>query len=140
MPVMHVEKTLVSIGLKITTPRKKVLGVLLTSKKPLSAEEILYVLEEQRVEVDLASIYRTLNIFEDKKIVEAIDFSDGKKRFEVISEAIHHHHHMVCKKCGDIQDVELEEEEELIKKIEKETQFKIDKHQLEFFGWCVKCQ
>lgn len=137
---MNIEQTLVNLGLKVTTPRKKIFEVLLSSKKPLSAEEIYYILEEQNVEVDLASIYRTLNIFEDKAVLEAIDFSDGKKRFEVLGDEGHHHHHMVCNKCGDIQDVELKEEEELISELERQTHFKIEKHQLEFFGWCKNCQ
>lgn len=136
---MNTEETLISIGLKITVPRKKVLELLLGSKKPLSIEEIVDIFEEKRVEVDLASIYRTLNIFEDKKIVEAIDFSDGKKRFEVISEDAHHHH-LVCKSCGIIEDIDIGEEEKMIKRIEKQTQFRIDKHQLEFFGSCLNCK
>lgn len=136
---MNIEQTIASLGLKVTTPRRKVLELLLLSKKPLTAEEVFDILEEQRVEVDLASIYRTLNILEDKKAVDAIEFSDGKKRFEVLTEG-EHHHHMVCKCCGGIQDIELKEEAKLIKRIEKQTNFKVEKHQLEFFGCCANCQ
>jgi len=80
-------------------------------------------------------------------LVFKFDFGDGKSRYELASEAVKgHHHHMVCTRCGRIVDYSdfMEEEVKFIKGLEaelsKKHNFKIDKHQIHFYGLCERCQ
>lgn len=119
-----------------TKPREEVLNTL--SKHPKTAQEIYKELKENGSTIDLASVYRTLDLFVKINIIQEIDLGEGKKRYELI-EKNHHHHHLVCNKCGAIEDIEMKEDA-LIKEVCKKSKFKVQKHKLEFFGLCEKCQ
>lgn len=70
--------------------------------------------------------------------VSVILFGEGKKRYE-LKDTNDHHHHFFCENCGDIEDIEMKEEN-LLKEIKNNKRFLIRKHNLEFFGLCPKCQ
>lgn len=122
-------------GLKVTTPRKEILRIL--SSNPMSAQEVREVLKEKGFNVDLVTVYRTLELFENLELVRKVQFEDKVTRFELISED--HHHHLVCIKCGIIEDVVINENK-FIREIEKQSKFKVSRHALEFFGFCGRCQ
>ncbi len=122
-------------GVKITAPRKEILKIL--SAQPMSAQEVHDNLKEQLFNVDLVTVYRTLELFTNLELVRKIQFEDKITRFEITNEE--HHHHLVCIKCGLIEDVVVNENK-FVKEIEKQSKFKIERHALEFFGFCQKCQ
>jgi Fe2+ or Zn2+ uptake regulation protein len=72
-------------------------------------------------------------------VINEIEFGDGKKRYELISSHSYHHHHLVCNSCGIIEEVEFEENI-LLAQVNRKSNFKIERHQLEFFGLCPNCQ
>src|SRR3989339_2049838 len=130
----NIIRNLKKTGVKITAPRKEILKVL--SNNPLSAREVRQILKEKCINVDLVTIYRTLELFTDLGITKKILFEDKFARFEIVNG---HHHHLVCIKCGFIEDVEVNEEALRIQ-IEKQSDFRLEKHALEFFGFCKVCR
>lgn len=134
---MHdVLKHLKQEGYKLTQPRREILEVL--SSNPLSAQEISDTLMKKGSEVDLVTIYRTLELFNKLGFTRKIQFEEKTSRYELIAGQ-KHHHHLVCQECGDVKDVPVNEKG-LIKKVEHQSKFKVQRHVLEFFGLCLKCQ
>jgi len=123
------------IGVRYTKPRKLVFEVLKHLSKPVSASEINDYLDNK---IDLASVYRTLNLLVKSKIVNVILFGDGVKRYEIMENNLHHHH-LICENCGSIEDIPLNEMK-LLKEVKKQSNFKVIRHSLEFFGLCKNCQ
>ena len=123
--------------MRMTKPRKAILDSLFHFRKPVTAREIYSYLKNKGIKVDLASIYRNLSFLPKIKPVQEYEFGDGKKRYEMVKRD--HHHHLVCQKCGDVEDIEMKEKE-LLDKVETKSNFKIERHSLEFFGLCQNCQ
>lgn len=125
-------------GLKVTGPRIKVLTILESKKdKHLSAEDVYQLLVEQGNDIGLATVYRVLTQFEAAGIVKRHHFEGDYAVFELDSGA--HHDHLVCLKCGAVQeflDPKIERRQELIA---QKYQFKMTDHHLTIFGMCEKC-
>ncbi len=125
-------------GHRMTTARLFLISALCESKAPLSALDLLRSLENSKLHANKTTIYRELVFLEAQAIVSPIDFGDGTKRYELISD--HHHHHLICTKCGKVEDVELERDvEEEGARLGKQHGFNVTGHSLEFFGTCKKC-
>ncbi len=123
-------------GFKITAPRKEILNIL--STQPLGAQEVFEVLKQKGFNPDLVTVYRTLELFTKLGLVRKTQFEDKTARFELISGQ-KHHHHLVCIKCGSIEDAVINEDL-FIKQIKKQSNFKVERHALEFFGFCKNCK
>lgn len=136
MDIDSLLKDLKKTGYKLTAPRKEILNIL--TSNPLSAQEVAVVLKEKGFNTDLVTIYRTLELLNDLGIVRKIQFEDKIARFE-LTVGQEHHHHLVCIKCGIIEDIVLDEEA-VTRQIEEESEFKVQRHALEFFGFCKSCQ
>lgn len=130
-------KRLKDKGYKLTTPRKLVLDQL--SQFPLTISEIADKLKKNTIKVDLVSVYRTLELFVGLGIVYAVEFGDGKRRYELI-DSKNHHHHLVCQTCGKVENIKLSLEKKMLSEIKSQSAFKVERHSLELFGLCVNCQ
>ena len=106
--------------------------------RPLSAYEIQEHLQAQRTYIDLASVYRSLELFVDLGIVHVIQLGEDRKRYELV-DADNHHHHLVCHTCGSIENIALQQED-FLEEVRQASTFKVDHHHLEFFGTCQSCQ
>lgn len=125
-----------SLSQRITEPRLDILGILKENHNPLTISEIHSKLKNKKT--DLATVYRTINLFAELRVVNEIDFKDEFKRYELIYDR-HHHHHIVCRKCKTVENVEtcvLDELENLLKK----KGYSEISHSLEFFGICRSCR
>jgi Fe2+ or Zn2+ uptake regulation protein len=126
-------------GFRITAIRKAIIFALNSSREPISVASLLSRLLRNDLSANKTTIYREIEFLKQLNIVREIEFGDGKKRYELATDK--HHHHIVCVKCGKIEDfdfdVDLEEHEKLIS---KQTNFRILEHSIEFFGLCKKCQ
>ncbi|MBI5127372.1 transcriptional repressor [Candidatus Roizmanbacteria bacterium] len=123
------------IGIRYTKPRKLIFKALNHFSKPVSAAEINFYLKNK---IDLTSIYRTLELMKKINIIEETEFGDGKKRYELMKNN-KHHHHLVCENCGDVENIEMKEDN-LLDKVKNKSSFLIKEHKLEFFGLCPNCQ
>ncbi|OGE30997.1 hypothetical protein A2631_04930 [Candidatus Daviesbacteria bacterium RIFCSPHIGHO2_01_FULL_44_29] len=126
-------------GFKQTKVRSALLKSLLQTRTPLSVPELELNLSNQGLKANKSTLYREITFLKEQGIIKEIQLGEDKKRFEIEGET--HHHHLVCIKCEDILDYELERElDEEEQKITKNTHFKVLNHSLEFFGLCKTCQ
>lgn len=124
-------------GLKITLPRVKILEIMEKTKEHLSAEEIYKILLELGEEIGLATVYRVLTQLEAAGLVARHNFESGQSVFELDSGV--HHDHLVCVKCGGVEEFIDEVIEKRQQDIAKKTGFNITDHSLTIYGICGKC-
>ncbi|MGX7013665.1 ferric iron uptake transcriptional regulator [Vagococcus silagei] len=137
-----IKKQLHEANYKLTPQRESTVLVLLENEKDhLSAEEIYMLVKLKTPEIGLATVYRTLEMLTDLKILDKVSFNDGLARYDMRKEgAKHFHHHLLCLECGSIEEIEddLLGEVEVI--VEHDFHFKVKDHRLTFHGVCQKCQ
>lgn len=125
-------------GLKVTLPRVKILHILETTDiRHLSAEDIYKMLSEAGEEVGLATVYRVLTQFETAGLVTRHNFEGGYSVFELNQGE--HHDHMVCVKCGAVEEFVDELIEQRQEKIAVERGFRMTDHSLIIYGLCPHC-
>jgi Ferric uptake regulator family. len=137
-----IKKQLHTSSYKLTPQREATLRVLLEHESDhLSAEDIYLLVKEKSPEIGLATVYRTLELLTELKIVDKINFGDGVSRYDLRKEGANHfHHHLVCIECGSVEEIreDLLEDVELI--VEKRWNFIVKDHRLTFHGICRNCQ
>jgi len=126
-------------GLKATLPRLKILRFLEESaQRHMSAEEVYKALLEAGDEVGLATIYRVLTQFEAAGLVTRHHFDEGHSVFELnLGE---HHDHLVCVRCGRVDEFVDEVIEERQQRIAAEKGYEMTDHALYIYGICPDCQ
>ena len=129
-------------GYKLTTQRLAVLDVISENHdKHLSSEEIYDLLKSKNQDIGIATVYRTLQLFERLDIIQRVNFDDGYNRYEIIMDKDdYQHHHLICIDCGSIVEVQSDLLENLEAEIENKNGFKILDHNVKFFGYCKDCQ
>jgi len=136
---MSDNKQLKDVGLKITTPRVKVLEMLEQSREHhLSAENIYKALVEMGDDVALATVYRVLAQFEAAGLVTRHNFEGGCSVFELSDSQ--HHDHLVCLKCSRVQEFFDEIIEQRQINIAMAANFQMMDHDLTIYGFCADCQ
>ena len=92
-------------------------------------------------ECDLATIYRSLHLLENIGIVKRFDLGDGIARYELVgTDDDGHHHHLVCKRCAEVVEIEDCFPRELEEAIARRNGYTGVTHRLEFFGLCPRCR
>jgi len=136
---MSEEQGLKEAGLKITAPRLKILQLLeSTSVRHVSAEVVYKLLLENGEEIGLATVYRVLTQFEDAGLVARHHFEGGHSVFELSPDQ--HHDHIVCVKCGKVEefnDIEIERRQKMIAEA---LGFELTDHDLNMYGLCPVCR
>ncbi len=128
-------------GYKLTQQRRAALEVILRNEgKHLSTEEIYLAIKKDIPDIGLATVYRTMLILEEIDILHKHTFDDGKYRYEINhADEDHRHHHLTCRGCSKVIEVEEDLLDDLEDKIEKKYKFKILDHNLTFIGFCDEC-
>ena len=136
------EETLKNQGYKLTSQRKIILKALVDHKdEHLSCDDLFKIISEQNPDIGIATIYRTLQLFEELKIVYKLNFNDGFSRYELnLGTEEHHHHHLICLKCGKVIEVKVDLLDSLEEEIEKNDNFTIVDHNVKFYGYCSECK
>ncbi|CDF58248.1 Fur family transcriptional regulator [Thermobrachium celere] len=136
------KQSLKNKGYKLTPQRRAVLNVIMENEgKHLSSEEIYDIVKQDCPDIGLATVYRTLNLLEKMGVICKMNFDDGCNRYELVrDEEDHQHHHLVCKGCGRVEEVEDDLLEVLEQKIEEKYNFKINDHSVKFYGYCSECR
>ena len=127
-------------GLKVTLPRVKILEILeqQTDQKHLSAEKVYKILLSQNEEIGLATVYRVLTQFELAGLVSRHHFEGGNSVFE-LNRGVHHDH-IVCMKCGRVDEFTDSVIEERQKDIAKKLGYQLTDHSLYLYGFCSQCK
>lgn len=124
-------------GLKATLPRRKVLDIFQHSKqRHLSAEDVYKLLLEAGSDVGLATVYRVLMQFEQAGLLVRSHFETGKGVFE-LNEG-EHHDHMVCLRCGSVEEFFDAEIEKRQRAVASARGFELQEHSLALYGVCSR--
>ncbi|MDB5988226.1 MAG: fur [Nevskia sp.] len=124
-------------GLKVTLPRLKILEMLeASSTRHLSAEEIYRRLMDSGEDIGLATVYRVLTQFEAAGLVMRHHFEGGHAVFEL--QRGHHHDHMVCLKCGKVDEFEDDTIEKRQRDKARELGYRLVEHSLIMYGECLR--
>jgi Fur family transcriptional regulator, ferric uptake regulator len=133
---MHSKKVLHDAQLKITHSRQIVLDFFLSHKLPRPAEDVFSFLEEKKCDTDRATVYRILDTFVEKGILNRVEFQEGKFRYEIAGSD---HHHLICESCGSIEDISDCGIDAWKGEILSKKGFSVKRHSLEFYGICQQC-
>jgi len=125
-------------NLRRSHPRFLVYMELSEAKAPLSAQELYCSLLKKEKKVGLTSIYRSLDLFESLGMVFKI--RNGPSVKYKLCELEGHHHHIVCKACGNVVELNFCDISDWSKKVSESTGYQVIDHQLNFYGLCKDCR
>ena len=128
-------------GYKCTKPRVAVLETLVKlPKSHFNSEEIHRLIKNSYPQIGLATVYRTLTLFERIGIICKLDLDDGFFRYELKRpNENHRHHHLICTNCGHVTEVEDDLLDSLEAQIHNKYKFQIKDHCVKFYGLCEPC-
>jgi Fur family ferric uptake transcriptional regulator len=122
----------------LSHPRLLIYQELSNASSPLGPLEIYQDLLKKRKRIGLTSIYRSLDLFESLEIVFKIANGSGVKY--KLCELENHHHHIICKACGNVVELNFCDISDWSKKVTESTGYRVVDHQLNFFGFCKDCR
>ena len=134
------KKLLKKNNLKFTIQRELILETLYNSNEHLTPESLHQILQKKysELKIGIATVYRTLSLLEDSKMVTSLSFGAQGKKYEL--GAKEHHDHFICTQCGAITEFVDEEIEARQHKIADELGFKMQDHSMQIYGICKNCQ
>ena len=132
MKQSKLEKLCEELGLKMTEQRRVIARVLSLSKDHPDVEEVYRRSMKVDDKISLATVYRTVRLFEDVNLIQRHDFGDGRSRYELSSQK--HHDHLIDLESGEVIEFTNDEIERLQTKIAKEYGYKLTGHRLDLFG------
>lgn len=118
-------------GLRLTSPRRVIMQVLSESDDHPDAVELHRRATRIDPSIAIATVYRTLNLLQEKGILEKHTFGDGRARFE--SAEREHHDHLINVETGDVVEFRSDEIERLQEEIARKHGFEIVSHKLEIY-------
>ena len=126
---------------KFTKQREIIFNVLKdNSPKHVTPEELFSKVHENHKQVGIATVYRTLNIFEELGIVNKQEFTDQAYTYELIDPINDHHDHIICTNCGKIIEDECLSIKDLSKSLKNQYNFDLKYYSLRIYGICSDCQ
>ncbi|MFA9463141.1 MAG: Fur family transcriptional regulator [Velocimicrobium sp.] len=133
------EEKLKKSGLKSTKHRKAILDVLVKSNQPMAAEQIYLTLKESKIDINMSTVYRTLESLEQIDLITKISIMDDDRMLFEYNK-IGHRHYLVCVGCKKIITIKNCPLGSYEKELESETDFEILGHKLYLYGYCSECQ
>lgn len=128
----RLEKLCQEKGLKMTEQRRIIARVLSEAEDHPDVEQVYQRATAIDPKISIATVYRTVKLFEEANILERHDFGDGRARYEEAPEA--HHDHLIDVKSGDVIEFYSEEIEKLQDAVAKKLGYKLVDHRLELFA------
>lgn len=127
-------------GLKVTLPRVKILEILekQLDERHLTAEKVYKILLSENEDIGLATVYRVLTQFEAAGLVTRHHFEGGNSIFELSTGT--HHDHMLCLKCGKVDEFTDELIEVRQKEIAQKLGYELTDHGFYLYGYCPDCR
>ncbi len=126
-------------GLRYTHQREAVWLELKTSEGHRDAESIYFALRQQGINISRATVYRTIEILVKNNLIRKLDVGDGKSRFEC-KQGYAHHDHLICTKCGRIDEFYHEGVEQIQEEIAAQYNYELVNHIHQIIGLCPDCQ
>ena len=127
-----IEQKCIAKGVKLTEQRKIIAKVMSNSTDHPDVDELYTRVSKIDSKISIATVYRTVKLFEEAGIVAKHDFKGGKARYEELSES--HHDHLIDVKTGEIIEFVDDEIEKLQKKVAEKYGYELVDHKLELYG------
>ena len=134
----RIEKLCAEKNMRMTTQRRVIARVLSVAQDHPDVEEVHRRAVEVDSSVSIATVYRTVRLFEEAGILERHDFGDGRSRYEEATDD--HHDHLINIKTGEVVEFTNAEIEVLQERIAKEHGLKLVDHKLELYGIPLKAE
>ena len=128
----RIEAMCIEKGMRMTDQRRTIARVLSGSSDHPDVEELHRRAAAEDPGISIATVYRTVRLFEEAGILERHDFRDGRSRYEEVPET--HHDHLIDMKSGKVIEFNNEKIEQLQREIARELGFKLVDHRLELYG------
>jgi len=125
-------------GYRLTPQRLMILSAIENSDNHISAEEIYAQVVAKYPHINISTVYRTLELLKGLGLVTETDLGGGRFRYHPADKG--HHHHLVCRECGAIIDLDESMLASLKDTLLREYKFIADLRHLAIFGRCVKCR
>jgi Fur family ferric uptake transcriptional regulator len=132
MPENKIERLCIDKGMKMTEQRRVIARVLSTAKDHPDVEKVYQRASEMDPKISIATVYRTVRLFEEANIIERHDFGDGRSRYEEATDE--HHDHLIDIQSGEVVEFQNQEIEALQEEIAKKHGMKLVGHRLELYG------
>jgi Fur family ferric uptake transcriptional regulator len=130
--VDRLEKLCIDKGMRMTDQRRVIARVLSSATDHPDVEELHRRAHAVDPHISIATVYRTVRLFEESGIIERHDFRDGRSRYEETPD--HHHDHLIDMKTGKVVEFVDEEIEALQNAIARKLGYKLVDHRLELYG------
>ena len=127
-----IEQKCLAKGVKLTEQRKTIAKIMSDSQDHPDVDELYRRASKIDSKISIATVYRTVKLFEEAGIVAKHDFKGGKARYEELNEG--HHDHLIDIKTGEIIEFVDDEIEKLQKKVAEKYGYKLVDHKLELYG------
>ena len=135
---MSCHKVLQEKGYRLTPQRMLVIEALHGADGHISAEEIYGQLHSRYPYSNISTVYRTLELLKELNLVTETDFSEGRVRYHVAEKG--HHHHLICRSCGKIMDLDESILYPLRDALLRDYHFDADLRHMAIPGECSECR
>lgn len=125
-------------GLRSTEQRRLIVEAFFESPEHVTLDELLDRVRSADSRVGYATVYRTMKMLADGGIANERKFGDGFTRYE-LADGGTHHDHLICLRCGNIQEFEEPRIEELQEQLAARHGFEVHHHKHELYGFCKAC-
>lgn len=123
-------------GYKKTDKRERILTMFASTDKYLTARDLLTVFKKDYPGMSFDTIYRNLATFVELDILEETELN-GERNFRMHCESDQHHHHFICRDCGNVKELAICPMEMLGEKL---PGYAVEAHKFEIYGKCPACQ
>ncbi len=128
----RIEKLCVDRGLKLTGQRRVIAKILSDAVDHPDVEQVYQRASEIDSRISIATVYRTVRLFEEANILTKHDFGDRRARYEEVPDP--HHDHLIDTKSGKVIEFQNDEIERLQEKVARELGYRLVDHRLELYG------
>jgi Fur family ferric uptake transcriptional regulator len=136
----HALAELRSAGHRQGQARTAVIDLLARQPCALTAQEIEAALQDRGHRVGLASVYRTLELLAERRLIGRLEVGQGVARYEPMLPGGDHHHHLVCDSCGRVIPFDDDELEATITRLARKVRFDVAEHDVVLHGACRACR
>ena len=133
-----ISEQLAEKGYRLTPQRMMILSAMESSSDHISAEEIYAQVAAKYPNVNISTVYRTLELLKKLGLVYEIDLGEGRIRYH--AEGSGHHHHLVCQDCGRVIDIDEAALSSLKDILLRDYDFQAELRHVGIFGYCADCR
>lgn len=134
--ISRIEQVCIDKGMKMTGQRRVIARVLSDADDHPDVEEVYRRASATDPKISIATVYRTVRLFEEADILERHDFGDGRARYEEATDD--HHDHLIDIQAGTVIEFQNDEIEALQERIARDHGFRLVGHRLELYGVPLK--